>query len=371
MKWLVLPLFLWSMNLYAQSFFWKEKELTPKSSAAELEGFIRQFKASELQWNTNIYSNFPCRLKNAKGNWQLYDKTTGNLLFAHPQKLNKMSVEFPTPAQEELNFTVVNYQDKKGVISFYSEFIPPVIWEEIVFENLAELDSDFRKIDSLLALPSQDFESWEIDNFSPYARYGGEANLLDYLEVAGKKDGKWYRIELRSEGPDILEFVSGLGCTNKEDLSRPTFLSLTALDFMAQMQKEHKLDLIESYDGHAVYCYGRSAKTHQWGVFGGEGTFELIAPIYDSVKYHEDASCFELWLEGKVFVYNMGYENLFEEQSFDGFEVVFLDYMYGVAVKSNNAWQLYDGQTGDLLVKGSAPTIDELIELWLNRFDEE
>lgn len=371
MKWLVLPLLLGALSLHAQRLFWEEKELNPSSTPQELNAFISHFKASEIEWNPNKYSNFPCRLKNSKGNWQLFDKTTKILLFSYPKKLNKMSVEFPTPAQEEMDFTVVNYNGKKGVISFYSEFIPPVNWDEIVFENLGELDETFTKIDSLLALPFDEENHMEALSISPYELYGPETSLLDHLAVAGKKEGKWYRIDLRAEGPDILEFVSGVGCADIKDIPRPTYLPLSALDVMAQMQKEHKLDLIEAQDANAIYCYGRSVKTHQWGVFGGEGAHELIAPIYDSVAYHDNAQCFELWLEGRVYVYDTGYEDILPEKSLSDFQVIFLDYMYGVGVKDEKGWQLYDAQTGDRLVKGTAPTADALVDLWLNRFDEE
>jgi hypothetical protein len=52
---------------------------------------------------------------------------------------------------------------------------------------------------------------------------------------------------------------------------------------------------------------------------------------------------------------------------FDDYKYLFLDSRYGMALKQDGIWQLYDETNGEKLVEGNAETLDGLIELWLNR----
>lgn len=357
--------FLSCLQIHAQRLNFGEKELTPLSSKEDVADFLKAKNAVDIEWNKNPNSSFPCRLKNKKGYWNLYTAIYKDVITTENKKVKKMNHAFPSLTQENLGFTCVEKDGLWGIYGLFSQDLTDIVFDTIVFENLKESDEGLRKMDSVL---SNGGDIYDVEYAIPYPL---EDDMLLHLRIAAKKDGLWYRAELREDGEEIQLFLSDQGTKDRAHIPNPTHLSFDVLRLMESMKKEHDLDGLIAEDSYAIYCYGRNENTKQWGLYGGEGTFELIPAEYDSLRYHDNAKCFELWKAGRVYVFDMAYTNLFENQSFDDFEVVFLDYMYGFAVKENNAWKLYDGQTGEQIAKGSAPTIDALIDLWLNRFNEE
>lgn len=358
-------LFVTCLSSNAQVLNYQGEKYSPESRKSQIDKLLYTLGATEIEWNTKARKNtvFPAKLKSKKGVWQLYYAYGECLISDKESSLKKYNFSLPRPTMEFLSFTLVEKKGKYGFVSLTTFNATDLEWDELVFENMDYYDNALLEMDSI--------DKMRMNNDEYHFENDLEPIDWNQLIVSARKENLWYRIELRLDVDGIYIYKHGVGEKNKSDLLSPTKWYLVELKILKKMRKAHQLDVLIPLGDDNILCYGRNSKTHMWGVYDAETREELIPAVYDTVKYHTQSFSFEVWKNKSVQVYNENYKLLFENGGFEDFEEVFLDYFYGIALKKDGDWQLYDPKSGELLVKGKAKTLEDLVDLWLNRFDEE
>lgn len=334
-----------AVNLNAQTYYDensdKEYEIGPQTNKKVLKAYLRQFECKDIEFNPNKDSNFPFRMKNNKGNWVLFDVREESVFMEKEGK--NYSFNLPDPITESSGFTLANRNEKIYFIQIhgngkiltkmsFEEVIPRLITDTLMFENA----------DGKLE------ETYE--------------NHIASFTV--KEGDKWGLIELAN---DNIYLSRNFLYQSSEEVPAETGFQSYQLEMMENLRKNHKIDLLIALDKYGYYFKARNKKTKLYGLYTGEGMLLNHIPAkYDDIIRHRNPETYEVWKDEKVGYYNGNYQLVFEPH-FDDFKFVHLDYTFGCALKKNGKWELYKPNEPIKLLEGSAETIDELIELWLNR----
>lgn len=98
----------------------------------------------------------------------------------------------------------------------------------------------------------------------------------------------------------------------------------------------------------------------------GKCKTEQLPPGEFRVIPHEEDQVPEVWQSDLVGLWNSDVTSVVACE-YDAYSRVPLDYFNGCAFQKDGEWQLFDCQSGELLIPQSASTIDELQSHWLNR----
>ena len=318
----------------------EEYKITPQTNKRIVNSFLKEQKATAIEFNPNTSPDFPFRLKNKKGNWALFHSGYESLFMEKESK--KYSFQFPTSVMEQRGFTVANRKGKTYLVNLYNEEVETKIGFDEVNSRVV--------IDTIL-----------ITNLDSELEEKYTKRLTSFT---AKMNNKWGLVEFANG--DIYLSRNFL-YNSPEEVPAATGFQSYQLEMMENLRKEYKLDVLEALDENGYLFKGRNKKTKLFGIFGGEGTGQTyIASKYNKITPHGINKVFETWENGKVGYYNGSY-NLVFEPIFDDFKFVHLDYTYGCAIKTNGTWRLYDTFEPKKLVEGSAATVDGLIDLWLDR----
>lgn len=322
-----------------------EIKIKQDADSKHINAFLEKHKATAIEFNLNQESIFPIRLKNKKGNWALFHLDYGAFFMA--KKAKKYSFQFPTIQQEGSYFTWATRKNK-------------TYWVDL--ENQAvETKMSFDEVSITIKKDTVQI----LDYYDDYRER--EEKIVDLIDkIIVRRANKWGLIEGSDYGTTFYLSRDFL-YDSPEEVPPATGFQSSQLKMMESIRKKHNVDLLVASDENGYSFKGRNKKTKLFGLFMGEGeVINSIPAKYDDIIRHRNPETFEVWKNGKVGYYNGNYEVVFEPQ-FDNFDFVHLDYTYGCALKTNGKWELYDPYEPKKLVAGSAKTIDELIELWLNR----
>ncbi|RFN58175.1 hypothetical protein [Marixanthomonas ophiurae] len=319
----------------------EEYEINQKTHKNIINAFLKEQKATAIEFNTNRSPDFPFRLKNKIGNWVLFHLGHENLYMEKEGR--KYSFQFPTSVMEQHGFTFANRRGKTYLVNLYDKEVETKMgFDEVVIntkkETIFTYDKDYNEKEKI-------------------------AIIIDKIVV--RKDNTWGLIELR--GDDLFYLSRNFLYNSPEEVPPATGFQVYQLEMMENIRQEYNIDLLIALDENGYYFKGRNKKTKLFGLYVGEGeAFESIPPKYDNIIEHKYTGTYEVWKNNKVGYYNSNFKLVFKP-SFDDFEYVHLDYTYGCALKTNGKWELYDAFEPEKLIEGSAASIDELIGLWMDR----
>ncbi|PZD79234.1 hypothetical protein [Mesonia sp. K7] len=348
-------LVLGTISLNAQVLYYDEKsdveyEINPNTPKKQLKAFLKSYKATAIEFNSNLSSQFPFRLKLKKGNWVLYDLEEEQVFLE--KKTNRYSFELPTVLMEENRFTIAKSKEKTFLVNLDENKIEAKIkFDEVVVQTKKDTLYDYIQTYS------------ENGNFD-YKEEESVRKVIDKIAVRSGK--KWGLIEV-VYGEDMYYLSHDFLYDSIEEVPQTRGFESYQLAMMESIRENYKVDLLIALDEFGYYFKGRNKQTKLWGVFMGEAeVLESIPTKYDSITRHRHPLGYEVWKDGKVGYYNGNSEMVFDT-NFDDYKRVHLDYTYGSAFKRQGKWELYDTYQPEKLVDGSADTIEELIELWLAR----
>lgn len=340
--------FLLSLKAHGQIEFYygnpeERYQITQETDDEIINAFLKEHKATTIDFNPNPDSRYPIRVKNKKGNWVLFvDDWSGNNSIFMLKKGKQYSFQLPTKLQESIKMTLATRKNQTYWVNFESEIIESkMAFDEVVFAT---------KIDTLIG-----------DNFSD------EVEIIERIAV--KIGEKWGVIEPGEYNEPSFYVSRNFLYNTLDELPPATGFNSYQLEMMEQIRKEYYVDLLVALDEHGYYFKGRDKKSKLYGLFMGEGEVSGTIPSnYDNIKRHQNTETFEVWKNGKVGYYNSEFE-LIKEPVYDEFHFMHLDYTWGCALKKEDVWQLFDAFDGSLLVEGKAKSIEALQEFWLNRYE--
>jgi hypothetical protein len=303
----------------------EEYDITPLTDPKIISEYLATIGAAEIAFNDNNQTSFdvPFKVKGTKGKWRLI----ADDYLGYEFRLGAYdSIGFPFYDGELENLLVVaKDRNKYGLFPVLEKGKKQLIYEQFVVTEVQ-------------------------------TSYGGVLKVF-----LSKLDGKWGRIW--HDGQVIESFLYSA----KEDVPVHIWDDYE-IESLLNLKKEAKLDRIIKVSEYVVK--GRKAKSKKWGLYMGEGSFdEIVPPSYDSLTYHHEVQITEVWKGDKVGFYALD-SYVTKDAIYEDFELIDIDYGYAVALKQNGRWQIYDyTEEGELLFEGSAATTQELLELWLNRFE--
>ncbi len=320
-----------------------EVEINKKTKVEYLNSFLKEKKATKIEFNSNPYSDFPFRLKNKKGNWMLFDLYEEILL---EKETRKYSFQLPTKLQENMRFT---WATRKG----------KTYWVNLDYEQI-ETKLGFEQVSIFTKKDTVQYYNANKET------YEDEVNESIY-KITVYNGEKWGLIEADFDGEDSFYLSHNFLYNSPEEVPNPRNLPSYQFEMLKQIREDYILDRIETLDTYGYYLKGRNKKTQLWGLFVGEGTvFEQIPMEFENIIRHKNPETYEVHKNGKVGYYNSDFE-LIKEPIYDDFHFLNIDYTSACALKLDGFWQLFDQYDGSLLVEGKAKSIEELQELWLNR----
>lgn len=343
---------LFTSTVEAQHFYYEktgqEYEINQNTDKKIINEFLKNQKATALEFNPNINSNFPFRIKNKNENWMLFHASIENIF--KKRESQKYSFQFPTPVMERSGLTLANRKGKIYLINIFEKNIESKMrFDQVIIKT---------KKDTLYRYDHK----YDEDGNLIYQENESAKTVID--KIAVKKGNKWGLIEL-ADGEIYLS--RNFLYNSPEAVPEATGFQSYQLEMMENIRKEHNVDLLVALDENGYYFKARNKKTKLFGIFVGEGeAYNQIPTKYTNIIRHRNPETFEVWRGKKVGYYNSSFHLVFEP-TFDDFEFVHLDYTHGCALKINGKWSLYSTQEPIKLIEGSADRVDQLIELWLNR----
>lgn len=318
-----------------------------KTDPEYINVFLKENKATDIEFNSNEASAYPFRLKNKKGNWMLCYADGSDAVVILPKKGRKYSLGFPTAFQERMRMTWATRKNEK----YWVSLDPARIETKMAFDEV----NFITKMDTQYV--DHGFEGRELK---------GVYERLD--KIAVRIADKWGLIEPSDDSEESLFYLSrNFLYETSEEVPPATGFSSYQLKMMENIRKDFNVDLLINLDVHGFYFKGRDEKTGLYGLYVGEGeALQNIPAKYEDIKRHLNEETYEVWIDGKVGYYNYNFE-LTKEPNYDDFHFMHLDYKMACALKKDGYWQLFDSNDGSLIIEGKAKTIAELRELWLNR----
>lgn len=319
----------------------RKYSMTPNTDKKIVGAFLKQLKATAIEFNPHSGARFPFRLKNVKGNWMLFDSYREEVFMSKASR--KYSFQFPSRVMDNIGITVANYKNEIYFVKLHGRGF---VESKMAFDEIKpQLEYDTLMVEDSEGNPEEKY----VERLSAF-----------YV----KKAGKWGLIEMADQN---IYLSRNLLYSTQEEVPKATGFQSHQLEMMEQLRENHKIDLLIPLDTYGYYFKARKKRSKLFGVFAGEGeAINQIPAQYTDIKRHRNPLTFEVWKNGKVGYYNGNFE-LVLAPNYDDFKFVHLDYTYGCALKSKGKWELYDAYEAVKLVEGATDTIEELIELWLNR----
>lgn len=326
--------FVFSISTFAQvEFYYGEPEeryqITQETDEEIISAFLKDYKATAIEFNPNTESNFYVRLKNKKGNWMLFDAMNEAIFMEKQTK--KFSFQFPSTYQEKMYFTWAKRKNKWYWVNIENQ----IIEEKLAFDEVQIIYAENQE--------SQDDVK---------------------AKITVKNGDKWGLVETTFDYDDTFFLSRNFLYNTPEEVPKATGFEIYQLQMMEQIREDYKVDLLEALDTYGYYFKGRNKKSKLWGMFVGEGqVFGEIPMQFDDIVRHRNPETYEVWKNGKVGYYNSEFE-LLKEPIFDELQILQHNYEKAYALKKDGIWQLFDAFDGSLVVKAKAETIEELQAFW-------
>ncbi|KAB1065559.1 hypothetical protein [Salibacter halophilus] len=316
-----------------------------------------------IEYNTSSSkSSYPFRLKTKKDDWVLCSNE-GII-----DNLKGYSFEFPKLQCGD--FTIVNHKRKKYLYSLSPEgggLIEKIEFDRLKphyrFDHVYYEDPDGKLIQD--TIKNCEFILLEKDKRWALAYFSNKENELYQLSGFNFSNKSSSDRTLNSlirnyytEGIDeeFMGFISNFLIENPSiDIALPFgYHDYTDSEFHPVLQVRHN-------------------ETKRWsisiqGAFRSETEFPIAA---DSIISHEfgESKVLEVWCGSQVgyYIYKDSDFKKLQPCEFDDFEYLSLDYTDGCALRKNGKWGLYKADASEKIIDSEAETIEELIDLWLDR----
>jgi hypothetical protein len=323
----------------------QEVVLTPDSEKQLIEKFLEIHDASDIEFNSIDDDRYPFRLKNKYGNWVLYDNSWPNTPIRE-ESAHRWSYDFPVSKTTEI--CVATSKKGKTLVDLYYDYAGQTLYDELIIEtkkvNLPGIVTDSE------GNPTEEIATYKVIN-----------------RILAKQNDKWGALQLIDGGSQIYG-VTYPFIYKTQDAVPPVMENVDPqLPYFEAIRKTHGLDILRPTDYGGYTIIGRKASSQKYGLFRGEGDqLEILIPaIYDEVIFHKQSEI-SIVRKDESFGYYYGGEQIMSPLH-KYIEVVNLDYKDGIAVqKQDGKWWLYD-LDGSRLVNTSAASVEELIDLWLDR----
>lgn len=297
-------------------------------------------------------SRYPFRIQKKNGNFVLYDLDTE--AFLEEKKLSEFSFDLPQlNLEERYLFTV-----QKGGKRYFAHSIEGMA----VFEAMP-----FDEYELIMDTIVQEYYDHYLDEHV-------NDTIIRFSHIAIQNDGKWGAVHYSTETGmyQVLGFHFDK-IDDFPDLEKYNYDELQAIHrtLTASSDIDRAIPFYIGQDDYYILLKLHNHATNRWLVHctsydGGGCPFKNAPAGNTQLIEHQEAEVLEVWCEDKVGYWNKQMEEVFSCE-YDSFEVVHLDYMYGCALQEEGEWSLYDCQEGKPLVTGNASSIEDLVELWLNR----
>lgn len=401
--------------------------LTTESSKAVVEAFMAAHQALDLEFNTSTSAaEYPLRIKNKHQNWVLYSENGQEFIYRDQAKT--YSFEFPDERLLPYELLIAERKGKRYVFGLEKKPLPIADIAITEFPSRYPFRVQLRNGTGLLydadhnvLMDDQDLRGYSFELPDPQlarhylyiAEHKGKRFLATDIEgmevfrsiafdhiqpVMVEKVHRYYddwQDQLINDTTHVLSYLAiekdqrwGAACFSSETgrllqvfgFHYPSLESLPELPDYTDEELEVLHELLTSTSAYAanpvhfgnqnyillevsstesdtpylhLHCAGQ-CKTSELP----EGNYRVVA--------HEEDQIIEVWQNDQVGLWNSEVEPVIP-CAYDAFALVHLDYMNGCAMNNKGQWQLFDCQTGDLLISSKTASIDELQELWLAR----
>jgi hypothetical protein len=335
--------FLFGLSSHAQIEFYygefeERYEINRETDEDIINAFLKEYKATAIEFNPISATSFPVRIKNKKGNWMLFEEGWARAEAFMTKKAKRYSFQFPNPAQEDIQMT---WATRKG----YAYWV-----------NLEDKSIEKRMRFDEVKVTTKTVQDRFIDE---------KVERID--KIAVRIDDKWGLIEPSGYDAPGFYISRNFLYNSPEEVPQARDFDDGQLQMVEDIRQTYKVDLVEAIDDYGYYLKGRKKGTQDFGLFMGEGEVAQTLPIdLNAIIRHPNTDTFEVWKDGKVGYYNSEFE-LVKPPVYEEFHLMHLDYTWGCALKKGGVWQLFNAFDGSLMVEGKAKTLEELQELWLNR----
>lgn len=322
----------------------KEYKIFEGMDGEDKSEFLEEIDAVELETAPFTDVSFPVRITREDGSQNLM--RYGEVEFIHKKDLE--SIDFFTYTLREIGITFGKYKEQRKIIfrgyNNHKSNKKKDSWDEIIWRNEKIYEPDLR-------------ESQQGQQYTEYSTMP---------EFYVKKDGLWGVIGIY-EGIDIQIIVPAI-YKEKESirLDRWPWNYIPNFD---KIRKKFKADLIEPLEEMDEFYKVRNKKNKKWGVYQDFGGYELTLDTeYDSIIgiENDNQRIVILWKDNHVGLSDDEGHILYST-SYDNYELINLDYMYGIALKINDQWTLHSLDEPKKLIEQTADSPEQLLEYWLNR----
>lgn len=344
-------------------------KLPQKQILNQLKNFLKIVDADEIEFNLNLNSNFPFRIKQ-KRDWVLmsprfefFDNSPEMTLVGYePFRIDGYSLEFPTKAVEDHLYSVIGLKNnKRHLINTRSENKDPEI-SEIWFDEIVPV----------IKTASNNYYDQELEELTvatyQYAAY-----------VALKRGELWalglhYNHQLYQLSGFYFKSIDALPVSSLDNYAVSWLENNIAFQYDVELlkqtnnnlQKHPELEIVEplwkTEEGKQIFKTKEHSSKHPWSIMVEKPhESHLVYPTkVDKIETNQNIILVEK--DNKLGFYNKELTASLPCE-YDEIEVIFLDYTYGCALKKDHQWELYDYKSAEKLVASSAGSIDELLEM--------
>lgn len=253
--------------------FEERYHITRETDADIINAFLKEYKATAIEFNPNSTTSFPVRIKNKKGNWMLFEEGWARAEAFMPKKAKRYSFQFPNPAQEDIQMT---WATRKG----YTYWI-----------NLEDKSIEKRMRFDEVNVTSKTVQ----DRFT-----GDEVERID--KIAVRIDDKWGLIEPSGYDAPGFYISRNFLYNSPEEVPPARNFDDGQLQMVEDIRQTYPVDQLESLDTYGYYLLGR--KENEADIFGlvmGEGEVAQTLPLdYNKIKRYPNTDTFEVWKDGEV-----------------------------------------------------------------------
>ena len=341
-----------------------------------LSNLLFEGNYSEIEFHPNYKEvGFEVRLKNSKGNWELF--------YGDESPIVLEGYSFQFPFKKYGNFTIAERKNKKYIYFLREGGLQDHIWFDSCTPHYYEFHEKHEEID--------EYGNLKYDSNNNIVLRTDTFKVFDYLAI--RRNDKW-AIAFPYPNAQRLHQLTGFHFSSPQAIPDSIFSNFyydgefdreyideyEVKTISKYLQENEEID-IATYFGEYSFSEDKShailkvrhAKTKRWSIqilggFRSETEFPIAA---SKIKEHEfdNGIVLEAWCDDKVGYYFYNGKDIQQVLpcEYDDFNYVHLDYTYGCALKKNGKWELYNAHKPIKPVEGKAETIDELIDLWLDR----
>lgn len=339
-------------------------EINPQSEEQIIQKFLDKKDALAIEFNPNLFSNFPVRVKNKSGYWSLiapqYTKDNTYQLASIAYK--SCSVSFPREEMEQLNLFVLTTNKGTSYLAQKNGTNELMVYWSINFEELQRISDSYENTDFSV------HHYLDLDHFFVVLKKGTHFALA-YLHQPSQQFFQLTGFSFASE-TSFDEVVKGL--------TRPdyTFVEERILEAIHEAHQTKETFDIVLHIGyiyekreHLIALKCRNAVTNSWTIMRldpNKKKVRLDKESYSDIQTHRKggALVYEVWNNGRVGFIN---EHLTKRIpcEFDAFQFLVIGREDFCAVQKEGVWSLYDAKTATLVLASTATTVGALEEEWL------